>query len=128
MIGVMQHRGPDADRIWVDPNGRCALGHRRLSIIDTSYAGVQPMFSGADRHVISYNGEISNYLDLRTELERSGIQIRGKTDTEILLEAVAHHGTDFLPRLDGQFAFALFDRRDGSLTLARDAFGEKPLS
>ncbi|WCS26434.1 asparagine synthase (glutamine-hydrolyzing) [Methylobacterium sp. NMS14P] len=127
MTGSMHHRGPDADGLWADGEGRCVLGHRRLSIIDTTEAGVQPMHSGSARHVITFNGEIYNYLELRPRLEKAGITIRGKTDTEVLLEAVAHEGPSVLSRLDGMFAFAVFDRRDGSLLLARDAFGEKPL-
>lgn len=127
MAGAMVHRGPDADGVWADPEGRCVLGHRRLSIIDTSDAGVQPMLGAGGRRAITYNGEIYNYLDLRPELETLGSRFRTRTDTEVLLEALAHWDVAALPRLDGMFAFAMFDALTGELFLARDAFGEKPL-
>ena len=127
MIGTMIHRGPDAEGIWSDPSGRCVLGHRRLSIIDISDAGRQPMLSNDGRYVITFNGEIYNYLEMRPLLEAAGIRIRGRTDTEILLEALALWGTSALERLDGMFAFAVFDTLSGELLLARDPFGEKPL-
>ena len=127
MAGAMVHRGPDADGVWADPEGRCVLGHRRLSIIDTSEAGVQPMLSAGGRRAITYNGEIYNYLDLRPELEALGSRFRTRTDTEVLLEALANWDVAALPRLDGMFAFAMFDTLTGELFLARDAFGEKPL-
>ena len=127
MAGAMVHRGPDADGVWADPEGRCVLGHRRLSIIDTSDAGVQPMLDPRNRRAITYNGEIYNYLDLRPELESLGSRFRTRTDTEVLLEALANWDVAALPRLDGMFAFAMFDTLTGELLLARDAFGEKPL-
>src|SRR6266571_3521747 len=127
MVGTMVHRGPDAEGVWSDPQGRCVLGHRRLSIIDTSDAGLQPRASGDGRYVITYNGEIYNYLEIRPLLEAAGIQMRSRTDTEVLLEALALWGTGALERLDGMFAFAMFDTHTGELLLARDPFGEKPL-
>jgi asparagine synthase (glutamine-hydrolysing) len=127
MAGAMVHRGPDAHGVWADPEGRCVLGHRRLSIIDTSEAGVQPMLSAGGRRAITYNGEIYNYLDLRAELEGLGSRFRTRTDTEVLLEALANWDVAALPQLDGMFAFAMFDTLTGELFLARDAFGEKPL-
>jgi asparagine synthase (glutamine-hydrolysing) len=127
MTLTMGHRGPDGHGHWADETGRCFLGHRRLSIIDTSDAGLQPM-SGADgRWVITFNGEIYNYRELKPELQALGVQFKGRTDTEVLLEAVARWGHAALPRLDGMFAFAAFDRVTGKILLARDAFGEKPL-
>jgi asparagine synthase (glutamine-hydrolysing) len=127
MIGTLEHRGPDAGGVWSDPAGRCVLGHRRLSIIDTSDAGIQPMGTGDGRWLISFNGEIYNFEDIKPALHAAGVSFRGRTDTEVLIEAIAKWGTDALRRLDGMFAFAAFDTLSGELLLARDAFGEKPL-
>ncbi len=127
MNASIAHRGPDADGVWSDPEGRCVLGQRRLSIIDTSDAGRQPFASGDGRWWLTFNGEIYNFQDVRGELERAGVRFRGRTDTEVLVEAVAFWGMDALPRLDGMYAFAAFDTRTKSLFLARDPFGEKPL-
>ena len=127
MTGSMVHRGPDADGHWADDRGRCFLGHRRLSIIDTSDAGRQPMTNVDGRWVISFNGELYNFQELRSELEAEGMSFRGRTDTEVLLQSLVLRGLDALQKLDGMFAFAAFDRDSGELILARDAFGEKPL-
>jgi asparagine synthase (glutamine-hydrolysing) len=127
MARVQAHRGPDDEGIWHDAAGRCSLAHRRLSIIDTSKAGHQPMLDDRGRWVISFNGEIYNFNEIRGELEASGVSFRGRTDTEVLLKAIATWGPAVLPRLDGMFAFAAFDCESGQLLLARDAFGEKPL-
>jgi asparagine synthase (glutamine-hydrolysing) len=122
MIDVQRHRGPDAEGAWLDERNRCHLGHRRLSIIDTSDAGRQPMISSDERRVITFNGEIYNYLELKPQLQAHGRDIRGRTDTEVLLEAIAAWGTDALPKLDGMFAFAMFDRDNGEL---RISFGRR---
>lgn len=127
MTDSIAHRGPDAHGTWHDPLGRCSLGHRRLSIIDTSDAGRQPMSDASGRWTISFNGEIYNFLELRAQLEAAGCRFRGRTDTEVLLNALSLWGVDALNRLDGMFALAAFDRASGQLVLARDAFGEKPL-
>lgn len=127
MTDSLVHRGPDAEGVWVDDRQRCILGHRRLSIIDTSDAGRQPMTDANGRWVIAFNGEIYNFLEVKPLLEASGVHLRGRTDTEVLLESVALWGIDALPKLDGMFAFAAFDTLSGELILARDAFGEKPL-
>jgi asparagine synthase (glutamine-hydrolysing) len=127
MNRTMQHRGPDAEGMWCDAEKRCVLAHRRLSIIDVSDAGRQPMHSASERWVISFNGEIYNFKDLRPLVESHGAVIRGRTDTEVLLAAIELWGTEALQRLDGMFAFAAFDRHSGELVLARDPFGEKPL-
>ena len=121
------HRGPDADGVWSDPDGRCVLGQRRLSIVDTSDAGRQPFASGDGRWWLTFNGEIYNFQDIRGELERAGVRFRGRTDTEVLVEAVAFWGMEALSRLDGMYAFAAYDTRTRSLFMARDPFGEKPL-
>lgn len=128
MTDRLIHRGPDGDGTWAE--GSVALGHRRLSILDLSPAGAQPMLSADDRWVIAFNGEIYNHLDLRRDLAEQGAAPvwRGHSDTETLLAAVSHWGLDeTYRRASGMFALALWDRRDGRLSLARDRMGEKPL-
>ena len=120
------HRGPDADGMWFSPDGLAALGHRRLSIIDLSDAGRQPMADASGRYWITFNGEIYNYLELRSELE-DGYVFRTRTDTEVLLAAYAKWGERCLNRLIGMFAFAIWDDREKTLFAARDRFGVKPL-
>jgi asparagine synthase (glutamine-hydrolysing) len=127
MISTMPHRGPDARGTWSDPVGRCVLGHLRLSIIDTSAAGLQPMATGDGRWLISFNGELYNFQELRPALAAAGITLRGRTDTEVVIESIALWGADALPKFDGMFALAAFDTLSGELFLARDPFGEKPL-
>lgn len=127
MLAPMVHRGPDAGGVWVDPLGRCCLGHRRLSIIDTSDAGRQPMSNVDGSWTVSFNGEIYNFLELRSNLERFGYSFRGRTDTEVLIQAVACWGAEAFRHLDGMFALAAFNTASGELLLARDPFGEKPL-
>lgn len=129
ILQPLAHRGPDDEGLWLDREGGVALGHRRLSIIDLSPAGAQPMHSHDRRFVMVFNGEIYNYRGLCNELEAAGVGgWRGHSDTEVLLEAVAHWGLSAaLNRFDGMFAFALWDRRERVLHLARDRFGEKPL-
>jgi asparagine synthase (glutamine-hydrolysing) len=128
MANALQHRGPDDSGTWVDPIAGVALGHRRLSILDLSPLGHQPMLSVSGRHVIVYNGEIYNFRSLRTELESSGHAFRSQSDTEVMLAAITQWGVrDALRRFNGMFAFALWDRQEHTLHLARDRFGEKPL-
>lgn len=125
---TLLHRGPDGHGLWVDAESGLALGHRRLAIIDLSAAGQQPMFSQDGRWVIVYNGEVYNYGELRDDLLRRGVALAGHSDTEALLETLAYGGVEAtLARANGQFAFALWDRRERVLTLARDRFGQKPL-
>lgn len=125
MARELRHRGPDAEGVWVDGAG-VALAHRRLSILDLSPAGDQPMASKSGRYVLVFNGEIYNHLDLRKELPREGW--RGHSDTETLLAACEAWGIETtLKRAVGMFALALWDKQDQTLTLARDRFGEKPL-
>jgi asparagine synthase (glutamine-hydrolysing) len=129
MASTLRHRGPDDDGVWLDDAGLLALGHRRLSILELSAAGHQPMLSASGRFVIAFNGEIYNHTDLRAALnaERSGAW-RGSSDTETLLAAVEHWGVKAaLERSVGMFAIALWDVRTRTLTLARDRMGEKPL-
>ena len=105
MADAMPYRGPDDSGVWVSPDGKCALAHRRLSIIDTTSGGHQPFVLGAGRHALSFNGEIYNYLDLKRELEANGHAFQTKSDTEVLLHLLAEHGEQAIERLDGQFAF-----------------------
>ncbi len=124
------HRGPDAGAVWVDGSAGIGLAHRRLAIVDLSPAGAQPMASACGRMVICYNGEIYNSAALRQELADSGHcpAWRGHSDTETLVEACAYWGLEkTLPRLIGMFALALWDRQQGSVALARDRLGIKPL-
>ena len=125
MTDAIRHRGPDGEGQYTD--GPLGLGHRRLAILDLSSAGHQPMTSGDGRYVISYNGEIYNFVELRTELEATGVQFHSRTDTEVVLAAWAQWGEASLRRFNGMFAFALWDRRERELVLARDRYGIKPL-
>ncbi len=131
MVDPIVHRGPDDEGVWVDSEARVGLGHRRLSVVDLSPLGHQPMESASRRYVLSYNGEIYNHLELREDLEaRSGEDVawRGHSDTETLLECIAAWGlAATLERSVGMFALALWDKRERRLFLARDRFGEKPL-
>jgi len=125
MTDSMAHRGPDGEGQWLNPEGSVGLGHRRLSILDLSEHGSQPMHY-AGRYSITLNGEIYNYLELRAELEQAGYRFHSGSDTEVLLAAYAAWGTGCLSRLDGMFAFAIFDAQEKTLFCARDRFGEKP--
>jgi asparagine synthase (glutamine-hydrolysing) len=128
MIEALRHRGPDAGAVWIEAEQGIALGQRRLAIIDLSPTGAQPMHSADGRHVITFNGEIYNYIDIRRELEASGRLMRGNSDTEVLLEACALWGVEAaIERTIGMFAFGLWDRQARTLTLARDRLGIKPL-
>ena len=124
------HRGPDGAGVWLNRSGDLAMAHRRLAIIDLSPAGHQPMTSPCGRFTLVFNGEIYNHPDLRADLEHEGghFDWRGHSDTETLLAALRHWGVEkTLQRLNGMFAFALWDSQEQCLFLARDRIGEKPL-
>lgn len=125
MTKAIRHRGPDSDGTFTD--GPVGLGHRRLSIIDLSASGNQPMESPDGRYVIAYNGEIYNYPELRSEMETRGEQFTSTSDTAVLLRALKVYGIGCLNRLNGMFAFVLWDRWEKRLILARDRYGIKPL-
>lgn len=125
MTDAIAHRGPDGEGQWVE--GNVGLGHRRLAVIDLSPAASQPMLSVDQRFVLIYNGEIYNYRELRGELEAEGVCFRSQSDTEVLLNALIQWGAKAIGRLNGMFAFALWDRRKHCLLLARDRYGIKPL-
>ena len=128
MADRLAHRGPDASGSWADPAAGIALGFRRLSIIDLSSAGAQPMVSASGRSVLAYNGEVYNPEELRPELERRGIRWRGHSDSEVILEAFEAWGvTATAKRLIGMFALAWWDSRTRTLWLLRDRIGKKPL-
>lgn len=125
MADSLAHRGPDDEGIFIDVN--IALGHRRLAVLDVSPAGHQPMTTADGQIVIVYNGEIYNFLEIRRELEGLGYHFKSRGDTEVLLNAYNEWGIDVVQRLNGMFAFAIWDGRTKTLYLARDRFGIKPL-
>lgn len=126
MLRVMAHRGPDGDGQWASADSLCHLGHRRLAIIDLSEAAAQPMADATGRYVITFNGEIYNYLEVRAELLRLGARFRSESDTEVVLEAYKAWGENCLLRFNGMFAFGLYDSLEHRLFCARDRYGEKP--
>jgi asparagine synthase (glutamine-hydrolysing) len=127
MRDTLAHRGPDGAGSWISGNRQVGLSHRRLSILDLSNAGAQPMHSASRRYSISFNGEIYNFVDLRKELEAAGMSFTGHSDTEIILGACERWGVvGALSHLAGMFAFAIWDAQEGILYLARDRVGIKP--
>lgn len=132
MLESIAHRGRDDEGVWIsspidDSSRKVCFGHRRLAIIDTSPAGHEPMLSSDGRYVITFNGEIYNFRELREQLHSLGHVFKTKTDTEVLLAAFSEWGDSCLPRLNGMFAFAIWDTQERALTLARDHVGIKPL-
>jgi asparagine synthase (glutamine-hydrolysing) len=124
---LQRRRGPDGEGLWSSADGRVCFGHRRLAIIDTGSQGAQPMSDATGRWTVSFNGEIYNYLTLRQELEQLGCCFLTKSDTEVLINVIAHWGEAGLRKLRGMYAFALWDEREHELWLARDPYGIKPL-
>lgn len=127
LLSTLSHRGPDSQRIWDSPDRDCTLGHARLAILDLSESGAQPMHSPCGRYTVVFNGEIYNFLELREELAGVGCEFVGTSDTEVLLQAFIRWGEKCLKKFNGMFAFAIWDRRERKLFLARDRFGIKPL-
>jgi len=128
MTDTLRHRGPDDGGVFLEEGTSLALGSRRLAVVDLSEHGHQPMASPDGRYVLAFNGEIYNFRDLRRELEAAGIGFRGSGDTEVVVAAAQHWGlVETLRRCNGMFGLALWDRRERTLQLARDRFGEKPL-
>ena len=128
MNASLHYRGPDDGGLWIDAEAGVALAHRRLSILDLSPAGAQPMTSADGRYVIIYNGEVYSHEDMRPSLSARGVPFRGHSDTEVILESIAAFGVEkTLHQLIGMFAIALWDRRERTLTLMRDRLGIKPL-
>ena len=113
MTDSVVHRGPDDSGSWISQDHFCALGHRRLSIIDLSPDGKQPMKN--ERYVITFNGEIYNYRELRAELQSHGITFKTNSDTEVLLASYSHWGKDCISKFDGMYAFSIYDNKDKSL-------------
>lgn len=126
MLNAMTYRGPDDCGIWFSPSNRCVLGHRRLSIIDTSSGGHQP-FSHDSNHGLTYNGEIYNYVELKNDLRAQGMRFHSESDTEVLYGGLLTSGVEFLSSIDGMFAFGFYSETSNTLLLCRDRFGEKPL-
>jgi asparagine synthase (glutamine-hydrolysing) len=127
LTGLIAHRGPFGEGTWFNADRSLAFGHRRLAIIDPGEGGYQPMLSADGRHVIVFNGEIYNFLELRRELEAQGAVFRSQSDTEVILAAWQAWREDMLPRFNGMWALAIFDTSTRELFLARDRFGIKPL-
>jgi asparagine synthase (glutamine-hydrolysing) len=128
MVASIRYRGPDDIGVCCEPPVGLGLGHARLSVLDLSLDGHQPMVSASGRYVISYNGEVYNFLDLHRELEEYGAKFRGHSDTEVMLAAIERWGVESaVTRFVGMFAFVLWDRADQVLHLVRDRLSEKQL-
>ncbi len=126
MTDLLAHRGPDGEGLWLAADKRVGLGHRRLAVIDPTPGGAQPMADAAGTVVLTFNGEIYNYREIAGQLAEAGVVLRSQSDSEVLLEAYRQWGEACLDRLNGMFAFAIYDSRSGTLFCARDRFGEKP--
>ncbi len=125
MTDIVKHRGPDGEGFWAE--GGVGFGHRRLAIVDLSPSGHQPMRSSCGRLMLTFNGEIYNWRELRRELEKKGASFRTQSDSEVILEAYRAWGAKCVEKFNGMFAFALWDSRQSRMLLARDRYGIKPL-
>jgi len=123
----MPYRGPDDNGLWISDDKYCALAHLRLSILDPTPAGHQPRIEQSGRFVISYNGEVYNYIEIRAELEEKGYTFETGTDTEVILQAYVEYGVECLNKFNGMFAIAIWDNQTQELFLARDRLGIKPV-
>ena len=126
MIEQLIHRGPDGEGVWLSENSQVCFGHRRLFVIDPSPSGSQPMIDPSGQYIITFNGAIYNYLELRDQLQSTGVRFRSNCDTEVLLESYKAWGKACLERLNGMFSFAIYDMHRNQIFCARDRFGEKP--
>lgn len=126
MSDIIEHRGPDSEGQWVSDNGKCGFAFRRLSIIDLTESGNQPMHSADGRYTLVFNGEIYNHKEIRKELEELGYQYHSNTDTETILNGFIHWGPDIVDKLNGMFAIAIWDNEKNELFAARDRVGKKP--
>ncbi|MCJ7471482.1 MAG: asparagine synthase (glutamine-hydrolyzing) [Actinobacteria bacterium] len=127
MVNSLRHRGPDDSGVWMNPDRKIALGHSRLSIIDLSKAGSQPMSDDSGKIHLIYNGEVYNFMEIRKDLEKKGYRFKSNTDTEVVLYAYKEWGTACLDRFNGMFAFGIYDDRKKQIFIARDRVGKKPL-
>ena len=127
ILNIQKKRGPDGQGIWRSDCKKITLGHNRLSIIDLSNNASQPFVSKDNKTVITFNGEIYNFNELRSELIKKNIYFKSKSDTEVILEAYKYWGLDCLNKFRGMFSFAIWDNEDKKIVLARDPFGIKPL-
>lgn len=128
MGSAIEHRGPDQNGEWLSADGLCGFSHRRLSIVDLSQSGQQPMESHCGRYVMVYNGEVYNFKEIAKQLANEGVQLKGGSDTEVVLEAIALWGlAKTLTQMHGMFSLAIYDNESGDLSFARDRLGEKPL-
>jgi asparagine synthase (glutamine-hydrolysing) len=126
MTDVISHRGPDGEGHWINSSKTISLGHRRLSIIDLTHNGQQPMHYADGRYAITFNGEIYNYIELKNDLLKNGYSFKSDSDTEVLMALYHQHKENCLQLLDGMFSFAIWDEKEKTLFCARDRFGEKP--
>ena len=127
MVKALHHRGPDDQGLYSNENGTVHLGHNRLSIIDLDSRSKQPFLSSDARFVLTFNGEIYNYLELRSECQNLGSKFRTSSDTEVIIESYRHWGEKCLAKFKGMWAFALYDKEKNIVLLSRDFFGIKPL-
>ncbi len=125
MTDIIAHRGPDGEGQWISEDGKVGFGHRRLSIIDLSEAGAQPMHY-LDRYSITFNGEIYNYVELKELCVKQGYQFATQTDTEVMMALYDWKKEECLQYFDGMFSFAIYDAKEKKVFAARDRFGEKP--
>ena len=125
MIDSIRHRGPDGEGYWINDN--IGIGHCRLSIVDLSKNANQPMIYDNNRYILSYNGEIYNYLELKIQLKKAGFIFRTKSDTEVVLYSLIHWGSNAIKKFNGMFAFAFLDNNEKKLLIGRDRYGIKPV-